>query len=206
MSEIYLDEDEIEKIKVILVGNAGVGKTNLINIAGGGSFNPSPITKIKDSFIKTDITVDKKQFKLYLWDTVGLENLRNLTKLFFENSKIVIFVYDISNKNSFEDLNFWINDVKNNIGDNIIKGVLGNKLDLYLNEEVKDEEGEEFADSINAKFKAISAKIKPQDFCDFLKELLIEYNNKNKENKNLKINENIILNTKSQKHKNFKKC
>ena len=99
--------------------------------------------------------------------------MRSLTKLYFNNSKIVIFVYDITDKKSFEGLISWEKDVKELIGDDIIKGVIGNKQDLILNEQVNEEEAIKHANSINAKFRLTSAKMDPEGFNSFLQELLM---------------------------------
>ena len=197
------EKEDITKVKVILIGDSGVGKTSLINAAGGGSFNPIEPATITASYILKPMKINNKNYNLNIWDTIGQENLRALTKIFFKSSKIVIFVYDITKKYTFESLNGWVNDVKEIIGDDIIKGVIGNKTDLYLNEEVKDEEGEEFANSINAKFKTTSAKCEPKGFSEFLEELLIEYIKENDKNNN---NDSIELNKKDVQKKNTKKC
>jgi small GTP-binding protein len=170
-------------IKVILIGDEGVGKTSLINVTVGGSklFNDDEHSSFNATYSMKSFIVNKKEYKLNLWDTIGQEKLRSLTKLFFNKSKIVIFVYDITSKKSFQGLESWAEDVKNLIGDDIIKGVVGNKCDLYLKESVKEEEGEKYATSINAKFKITSAKTEPDGFVKFLNELLIDYLNTTKE-------------------------
>ena len=124
------------------------------------------------------MTIKGKKYTISLWDTIGQEKLRNLTKLFFKNSKIVIFVYDITNKSSFTGLALWENDVREMIGDdNIIKAIVGNKQDLYLEEAVTESEAMEYADSLNVKFRITSAKTCPDGFNNFLEELLIDYLN-----------------------------
>ena len=101
---------------------------------------------------------------------------KNNIKIFFNNSKIVIFVYDITNKESFKALPGWKKDVEEQLGDDYIKGVVANKSDLYLEEEVPTEEGQEYAKNNEAKFLLISAKKDdPKKFENFLRELLEEY-------------------------------
>ena len=183
MSQESIDtEENLEnQIKIILLGNAGVGKTNLINIAIGVSFNEDEKTTTASSFSVKKIILNKQEYRINLWDTIGQEQFRQLTKIFFNNSKIVIFVYDISSKTSFEALPGWINDVDEQIGNNYIKGLVANKSDLYLEEEVKNEEGEEFANKIGARFLTISAKCDdPKKFEEFLVELVKEYIEKRK--------------------------
>ena len=117
------------------------------------------------------------EYTLDLWDTIGQEQLRTINKLFYNNSKIVIFVYDITNLKSFEDLKEWANEIDNQLGlKNVIKGVVGNKIDLFQNEEVSDELGENFAKSLGALFLQVSAKTTdPKIFVDFLYDLLKKY-------------------------------
>ena len=122
------------------------------------------------------IKLNNKEYNLDLWDTIGQEQYRQLTKIFFNNSKIVIFVYDITNKESFKALPGWKKDVEEQLGDDYIKGVVANKSDLYLEEEVPTEEGQEYAKNNEAKFLLISAKKDdPKKFENFLRELLEEY-------------------------------
>ena len=200
------DNDNSEDfIKVILIGESGVGKTNLINVCSGREFDENEKSTLTASYIKKKIDVNGDIHILSLWDTIGNEKLKNLTKLFFKNSKIVVFVYDITSKSSFEELVSWEKDVKEMLGDDIIKGVVGNKQDLYFDEEVKENEGMEHAQNIGAKFLLTSAKNDAESFSKFLKELLIDYLDKNK---NKKREKSIVLNKnkKQSKKKNGNCC
>ena len=171
-----MDNNSEEEIKVILVGESGTGKTSLINATMGLPFKESLESTTANSFSSKKITIGSKQYILNLWDTIGQEKYRQLTKLFFNNSKIVIFVYDITVYKSFTDLKSWHQELVEQVGNDIIKGVVANKNDLYENEKVKQNEAEEFAESINAKFLSISAKKDlPEKFEDFIRALLIEY-------------------------------
>ena len=163
-----------KEIKVILIGDSGVGKTNLINIALGLGFNAKQEATSAASFSRLNIQTDTHNISIDLWDTIGQEKYKQLTKLFYNNSKIVIFVYDIASRITFEGLTFWINDIKEQLGNDYVTGVIGNKSDLYLEEEVKREEGDDLAKSINAEFLLISAKNNERiKFIDFLK-ILVE--------------------------------
>ena len=175
------EENEDDPIKIILLGNAGVGKTNLINITMGYQFNPSEKTTTAASFSLKKLMIKQKEYKISLWDTIGQEKLRQLTKIFYNNSKIVIYVYDITCKESFGALPDWIKGVDGQIGNEYIKGLVANKSDLYFTEEVKTEEGQEFANNIKAKFLLFSAKMDdPKKFEEFLLELVEEFLSKKK--------------------------
>ena len=173
MSDCLLEDE----VKVILIGEVKVGKTNLINIAMGGTFNENEESTGASTFSLKTIPVMGKDYTIKLWDTIGQEKLRNLTQLFYNNSKIVIFVYDITRKESFEEIkNYWVNDVEEKLGKDIVKGIVGNKIDLFLNEQVSQKEGEEYAQSIDALFLATSAKTdSPKKFENFLIKLFEQY-------------------------------
>ena len=178
-----ISEEGQSEIKVILIGDSGVGKTNLINIATGNRFDINEKTTIASNYSVNKMVINEKEYIIKLWDTIGQEKFRQLSKIFFSNSKIVILVYDITNKVSFEALPNWLKDVEEEIGLDFVRGVVANKMDLYLNEEIKENEGEEYAKSINAKFLATSAKKDdPQIFIEFLGNLLTEYLSLYKEN------------------------
>ena len=167
-------------IKVILVGDISTGKTNLISVAAGLEFNTDTISTTSCSFMQKKIIINKKEYKVNLWDTIGQEKYRSLTKIFVKDSQIVIFVYDITNRESFESLTYWKGIIDDILGQDITLGVIGNKIDLYLEEMVKANEGKEFADSIGAKFKVTSAKDNPKEVSDFIYTMVDAYLKKNK--------------------------
>ena len=173
-------DSEDEAIKVILLGESGVGKTNLINITNGLNFNNNELVSSTSTYCIKNLYVNGKKYSIKLWDTVGQEKLRNLTKLFYNDSKIVIFVYDITRKETFEEIkNYWVKDVEEKLGKDIIKGIVANKSDLFMKEEVTEETGEEYARSIDAEFLLTSAKTEgPKKFEAFLTKLYEKYLNK----------------------------
>ena len=205
-----IDDDGSIKLKTILIGESGVGKTNLINIAKSEKFNPNTVTTVNCSFFKTLMVVEDIKFNVYLWDTIGQEKLKSLTKIFFKNSKIVVLVYDITNKKSLKQLDFWLKQVKESLGNNIILGVLGNKKDLFVKEEVSEEEGEEYAKSIGARWGLTSAKTDRESFLTFLENLIKDYikkvdpnHNENKENEEDK--KIVLKNDNNEENKKKKK-
>jgi small GTP-binding protein len=168
---------EEEDLKVILLGESGVGKTNLINITMGEELNEEVVTTSNSSYSVKKINLNGKDYDVKLWDTIGQEKLRHLTKLFYSDSKIVIFVYDISERPTFEALNdYWVKDVNEKLGQNIIKGLVANKIDKFMEEKVTQEEGEEYAKNIGARFIVTSAKTEgPKKFEELIMQLLEDY-------------------------------
>ena len=173
--KVEYDADGHYKIKMILVGESGVGKTNLLNIMRNVDFATEEEPTNHCNFFTTKVKIDNIEINLYLWDTIGQEKLRAQTKIFFKNSKIVVLVYDITNKVSFNKLEEWNQLVKENLGDEIVLGVLGNKNDLFLNEQVKEEEAEAYANSIGAKWSLGSAKTERDRFVNYICELVKIY-------------------------------
>ena len=169
-----MNDEDVKEIKTILVGMSGTGKTNIINVLTGHGFDTSKCSTTTCSFVDKYMEVKQKKYRLEIWDTAGQEQFRSLTNIFIKDSKIVIFVYDITNKESFEEVDFWVNSVKEMLGDNPVFGLAGNKKDLFTKEEVEEEEGEKKANEINAIFKLTSAKT-GHGINDFMQILLEEY-------------------------------
>ena len=187
-------DDNGSENKVIFLGEAGVGKTSLLKVSIGETFNEVYSSSISLSFNPKEILYNNKKYIFNLWDTIGQEKYKSLTKIFYKKSKLVIFVYDITSKKSFENLKYWIQSVNEELSnEKYIKAIVGNKSDLYLKEEVSEAEGKQYASENNAKFKLCSAKTDPLSFTKFLEELCIDVmkeENIGKEGgkKNVKIN------------------
>ena len=173
------NDDSNNIIKVILVGDSGTGKTNLITVSAGFPFNSKLLSTTSCSYVQKIIKKNGKEYKLNLWDTIGQEKYRSLTKIFLKGSKIVIFVYDISNKKSFQSLEFWKKIIDDNVGSELVYGIVGNKIDLYYKEEVNEDEAEAYSKKIGAKFLLTSAKTDSQSFIKFIEEISYDYIRKN---------------------------
>ena len=166
---------EEQEIKVILVGESGTGKTSLINIAMGMKFvEGTELSTSAATFVTKIIKIGGKSYTLNLWDTIGQEKFRSLTKIFIKDSKIVIFVYDITRLDSFKELNYWFKTIQDVLGDTAVLGIAGNKHDLFMKEEVKEEVAEKYAEEKGVPFKLTSAK-NPLSFNTFLEDLLKKY-------------------------------
>ena len=173
------NDDSNNIIKVILVGDSGTGKTNLITVSAGFPFNSNMLSTTSCSYVQKIIKKNDKEYKLNLWDTIGQERYRSLTKIFLKGSKIVIFVYDISNKKSFQSLEFWKKIIDDIVGSELVYGIVGNKIDLYDKEEVNEDEAEAYAKKIGAKYLLTSAKTDSQSFIKFIEEISYDYIRKN---------------------------
>ena len=171
--------EESENIKIIVLGETGTGKTNLINAYFDKPFNKDNFTTTAPEFFQKELKVDGCNCLVGLWDTAGQEKYRSLSKVIMNGSKIVVFVYDITNKKTFEELNFWVKSVEEVLGKEPILGIAANKIDLFEEQVVEKEEGEKYAKAIGALFAETSAKEDQKGFQDFIFKLLQKYIQKN---------------------------
>jgi small GTP-binding protein len=145
-------------VKICLLGGSGVGKTCIINRFSNNLFDENSISTSGGSYSVKDVTVNGKTVHCDVWDTAGQEKFRSLTKHFYKDAYIVCFVYDITSRDSFDQLKGWYNDLKQNGEKYTVLAVVGNKTDLYEKEEVNEEEARQYAESIGAEFQLVSAK------------------------------------------------
>ena len=150
----------MSRIKIILVGESLVGKTSLIKQYIQKEFlEDNVITTSADKITKTIETKNNTKYILEIWDTAGNKEYKATNKIFMRNSQIAILVYDITKKESFDELENSYNQILNvNKNNNIVFAVAGNKSDLYEEQIIFPEEGIQFANKINAIFKETSAK------------------------------------------------
>ena len=187
-------------IKVIFLGESSVGKTCLLKAGLGKKFNPNEVTTFSSTYSIRKHNYKDKEYIFHLWDTIGQEKYRSVTKMFFKESDIVFLVYDITSEKSFKELEYWYKQVKEELGtQGYILSILGNKKDLYKNEKVSEAQGKEFAKSKNAIFKLTSAKDDSLGFNKFMEEIFNEFLDKYK-NK-LTNREGTVIQSKAGKKK-----
>ena len=146
MEEHSKEKTKSNKIKIIVVGSMEVGKTCLINHYQTGKFLTEIPSTCGSSFVEIKKIIKDKKYTLNLWDTAGQEKYDSLTKIFTKNANIVILVYSIIDKNSFQSLNKWLKLVKEINGeDGYALGVAANKSDLYKKLVVPDSQGKDYA-------------------------------------------------------------
>ena len=170
--------DGSKGIKIILLGETGVGKTNLINVASGGEFDPDNNSSISSSFTQNVFDYNNKRYIFSLWDTAGQERFRSLNQIFIKGSKIIMIVFAIDNQNSFDQINYWVEYVKDILGkDNYILALVANKSDLFEEQVISDEDIINKAKEFNIKFVITSACSDAAGFKQFIHELILDYIN-----------------------------
>jgi small GTP-binding protein len=168
-------DDEYLGIKVTLIGESSVGKTCIINRFCKGVFNTDVESTLGANYSQKKLEKNGQKIRLDLWDTAGQEKYRAIGRHFYKESYIVCLVYDITSKESFENLKtIWYPDLKEYGEEYKIVALIGNKLDKFLEEEVSEEEGRKFAKEINAVYKRTSA-LEGTGLEDLFNELVDKY-------------------------------
>ena len=159
-----MSEEEEKSVKVVLLGEAGVGKTCIISRFVNNMYEDKTMSNISAAYATKTMKFDAfggKEIKYELWDTAGQEKFRAVTRFLYKDAQVVILVYDITVKESFNEIkDYWYNQVKENCPANTIIGLAGNKCDLFEREAVTEEEGKELAKEMGALFQLTSPKEK----------------------------------------------
>ena len=204
-------DDEYIGIKVTLIGESSVGKTCIINRFCKGLFTPDVDSTLGANYSQKRIERNGQKIRLDLWDTAGEEKYRAIGRHFYKESYIVCLVYDITNKDSFENLkSIWYPELKEYGEEYKIIALIGNKLDLYLDEKVSEEEGKKFANEINAVYKRTSA-LEGLGLEDLFNELVDRYLSevknviKKDDNEQKEENKNIVIDKENAQKPNKRK-
>ena len=144
--------------KYIIIGDAAVGKSNLLLRYAHGQFKPEYQLTIGVEFGAKNIQIRNKIYRIQIWDTAGQENFRSITRAYYKNSVCALVVYDITNRDSFNNVSTWIEDCKNQSPKTIFMVLVGNKSDLQDKRQVNYEEGQELAERFQMLFFETSAK------------------------------------------------
>ena len=150
----------IESFKVVLVGESGVGKTSIITQFIDQTFQEDIQSTTGGTFSTKSVVCDGgKVLQFEIWDTAGQEKYRSLTTMFYKDANAAVMVYDVTRKESFEELkNYWSGQIRDSSPENIILAIAGNKSDLIEHEVVDEGEARDFAKELGAIFVSTSAK------------------------------------------------
>ena len=198
-------ENEEKELKVILLGDCGVGKTNIILRFMKDEFDEDSITTTGSSYTMKKIEKDNITYRLNIWDTAGQEKYRSLTKIFLQDANIIILVYSIVEEITFDNLDYWYNIIIDNCGEDIVIAIVGNKHDLYFEEAVDEDKAQNYANKKNAIFKLVSAKENKLGIDELFNILLDEYINKKLNKKEKKNIEKIKINVNKKNEETLKK-
>ena len=138
--------------KMIVIGDAGVGKSCLTTKAAKGKFEEAYSATVGFEFLVFNVKLNDKVVKLQIWDTCGQEVYRSLISSFYRSASLAIIVYSIDNENSFNNIEKWLNDIKSQSSPDVKIFLIGNKVDLADKRKVTREAGQNFANAHNVSF------------------------------------------------------
>ncbi|KAI0482449.1 ras-domain-containing protein [Xylariaceae sp. FL0804] len=145
-------------IKLLLIGDSGVGKSCCLLRFSEDSFTPSFITTIGIDFKIRTIELDGKRVKLQIWDTAGQERFRTITTAYYRGAMGILLVYDVTDQRSFENIRTWFSNVEQHATEGVNKILIGNKCDWEEKRVVSTEQGEALARELGIPFLEVSAK------------------------------------------------
>ena len=144
-------------LKFIIIGDPSVGKSNILLKYVHNKFVNEYQSTVGVEFGAKNIDIEGQTFRIQIWDTTGQENFRCLTRSYFKNSVCAIITYDITNKQSFDNIQDWINEVRNQVSNKVLLVLVGNKIDLEKERIVNYDEGKKFAEDNDMLFIETSA-------------------------------------------------
>jgi len=145
-------------IKLLLIGDSGVGKSCCLLRFSEDSFTPSFITTIGIDFKIRTIELDGKRVKLQIWDTAGQERFRTITTAYYRGAMGILLVYDVTDERSFNNIRTWFANVEQHATEGVNKILIGNKCDWEEKRVVSKEQGQALADELGIPFMEVSAK------------------------------------------------
>ena len=153
-----------DTMRLFLLGNSSVGKTSFIKRFFDNYFSTSNLSTLGIDVEKTYVKINDKKIKIDVWDTAGQERLRSIPRKYFIKGDGFILMYDVTNETSFNDLNQWIKDIKENKrndeneNENFVIYLIGNKIDEISKRKIQVEKAENFSKEKNVKYIEISCK------------------------------------------------
>lgn len=143
---------------MLIIGNSGVGKSCLLLRYAENSFNENFFNTIGVDFKLKTVKHENDVIKLQIWDTAGQERFRTLTASYYRGAQGIIIVYDVTDRETFDNVRTWITEIEKYSQAGVCKILVGNKCDMEDRRQVTFEEGKEFAAQFGMPFLETSAK------------------------------------------------
>ncbi|KAK4491647.1 hypothetical protein RD792_002410 [Penstemon davidsonii] len=157
MGAYRADEDYDYLFKVVLIGDSGVGKSNLLSRFTKNEFSQESKSTIGVEFATRSIHVDDKVVKAQIWDTAGQERYRAITSAYYRGAVGALLVYDVTRHVTFENVERWLRELRGHTDTNIVIMLVGNKADLRHLRAVPTADAKSFAERENIFFMETSA-------------------------------------------------
>ena len=149
------------EVKICLLGDVNVGKTSIASRFCKNSFNENYINTIGGAYQQQNVVLNNgTKMKLHIWDTSGQDRFRSMTNLYYRDAQVAILTYDVTNEQSLDSLNYWLNELNDKVDqENMLLFLAGNKCDVDSSEKkVPISQGKKFAEDHNMTFFETSAK------------------------------------------------
>lgn len=156
-SEHEVQRRDEKDFKVLILGDSGVGKTSILRRFIYDDYSDTS-SSVGVDFLSKPLTIEDVNVNLQIWDTAGQERFRTITSSYYRGAKIILIVYDISNRTSYHNIQAWLSDTYKYTSYDIKLLLVGHKYDLSSLRAVSEMEGRTFAEKINADFFECSAK------------------------------------------------
>ncbi|KAE9616931.1 hypothetical protein Lal_00034669 [Lupinus albus] len=154
----YKADDEYDYLfKLVLIGDSGVGKSNLLSRFTRNEFNLESKSTIGVEFATKSLSVDGKIVKAQIWDTAGQERYRAITSAYYRGAVGALLVYDVTRTSTFENAVRWLRELRDHTDPNIVVMLIGNKSDLRHLVAISTEDGKSFAEEESLYFMETSA-------------------------------------------------
>ena len=150
MADIYL--------KILLIGDTSVGKTSILCKYIDDEFSDTYLSTIGIEFKIKSLIINGKKVLLRIWDTSGQERYRSITQNFYRNANGILFIFDITKKETFDNIKIWLTDSENCEDNKVTKMLIGNKIDLENKRKIDNETIKKFAEKKEMKYFEASAK------------------------------------------------
>ena len=171
------DEDKKDSditIKLLLIGNAFVGKTLIVQKFIDNTFSKSTMSTIGVDLQSKIIDINGKKVKYLILDTAGEDRMKTMTYSYYRGCHVILIVYDVTNQKSFENVTTWVECVDKFAKSNVLRILVGNKTDLEDQRVISKEDGKKLADENGLKFYEISAKA-VTGLCEMFEDIAKEY-------------------------------
>jgi len=198
------------KLKLVVVGDSGVGKTNLIKRFVSDEFIPNSKATVGVEFVSRSYKINEEVFKIEIWDTAGQERYKSITSAYYRGAKGALLVYDVTEKKSFQNIDKWMGEIKEKSSKDINIMIIGNKIDLNDTKAVTTEEAMTKAKTLGVALmeaSALNSTNVKEAFYDLLREMYQDVRKKLNIVENTMTNENdgIQLETKEGQEEEKKK-
>lgn len=154
----YRGDDEYDYLfKLVLIGDSGVGKSNLLSRFTKNEFNLESKSTIGVEFATKTLKLDGKVIKAQIWDTAGQERYRAITSAYYRGAVGALLVYDVTRHSTFQNVERWLKELRDHTDPNIVIMLIGNKSDLRHLVAVSTNDGKTFAEKESLYFMETSA-------------------------------------------------